>query len=49
MIAIYKRELKAYFSSMQAYIYLALFVCITGVFFQLLILPMAIMILPVMY
>lgn len=34
MIAIYKRELKAYFSSMQAYIYLALFVCITGVFFS---------------
>ena len=34
MIAIYKRELKAYFTSMQAYIYLALFVCITGVFFS---------------
>lgn len=35
MIAIYKRELKAYFSSMQAYIYLALFVCITGIFFSI--------------
>lgn len=35
MIAIYKRELKAYFSSMQAYIYLALFVCITGLFFSI--------------
>ena len=34
MIAIYKRELKAYFFSLQAYIYLALFVCITGVFFS---------------
>lgn len=33
MIAIFKRELKAYVTSMQAYIYLALFVCITGVFF----------------
>ncbi|MBQ8147804.1 MAG: ABC transporter permease [Lachnospiraceae bacterium] len=35
MIAILKRELKAYFTSMQAYIYLALFVCVTGVFFSL--------------
>lgn len=34
MIAIYKRELKSYFSSMQAYIFLALFVCITGIFFS---------------
>lgn len=33
MKAIYKRELKAYFTSMQAYIYLALFVCITGIFY----------------
>lgn len=33
MKAIYKRELKAYFTSMQVYIYLALFVCITGIFF----------------
>lgn len=35
MIAIYKRELKAYFTSMQAYIYLALFVCVTGVFYSI--------------
>lgn len=34
MIAIYKRELKAYFSSMQAYIFFALFVCVTGIFFS---------------
>lgn len=33
MRAIYKRELKAYFTSMQVYIYLALFVCITGIFY----------------
>ena len=33
MKAIYKRELKAYFTSLQAYIYLALFVCVTGIFF----------------
>lgn len=33
MTAILKRELKAYFTSMQVYIYLALFVCITGIFF----------------
>lgn len=35
MIAIYKRELKAYFTSMQAYVFLALFVCITGLFFSI--------------
>ena len=35
MIAIYKRELKAYFTSMQAYVFLALFVCITGIFFSI--------------
>ena len=35
MKAIYKRELGAYFRSMQAYIFLALFVCITGVFFSI--------------
>ena len=36
MIAIYKRELRAYFTSMQAYIYLALFVGFTGVYFAIL-------------
>ena len=35
MLAIYKRELKSYMTSMQAYIYLALFVCVTGVFFAI--------------
>ncbi len=35
MKAIYKREIGAYFRSMQAYIFLALFVCITGVFFSI--------------
>lgn len=35
MKAIYKRELSRYFRSMQAYIFLALFVCITGVFFSI--------------
>ena len=35
MKAIYKRELKAYFTSFQAYIYLALFVCVTGIFFTM--------------
>ena len=35
MKAIYKRELGAYFHSMQAYIFLALFVCITGIFFSI--------------
>lgn len=34
MKAIYEREIRAYFRSMQAYIFLALFVCITGVFFS---------------
>lgn len=34
MIAIYKREIQSYFSSMQAYIYLALFVCVTGIFYS---------------
>lgn len=34
MKAIYEREVRAYFRSMQAYIFLALFVCITGVFFS---------------
>lgn len=33
MIAIYKRELQSYFSTFQAYLYLALFVCVTGLFF----------------
>lgn len=34
MIAIYKREIKSFFSSMQAYVYLALFVCVTGIFYS---------------
>lgn len=33
MIAVYKREIRSYFSSLQAYIYLALFVCVTGIFY----------------
>lgn len=33
MTAIYKRELKSYFSTFQAYLYLALFVSVTGLFF----------------
>lgn len=34
MRAIYKREVEAYFKTMQGYVYLALFVCFTGVFFS---------------
>ena len=33
MTAIYLRELKAYFTSLQGYLYLALFTCVTGIFF----------------
>lgn len=35
MLAIYKRELKSFFSTPQAYVFLALFVCITGIFFTI--------------
>lgn len=35
MKAVYKRELMSYFSSLQAYIYLGLFVCVTGIFYTI--------------
>lgn len=34
MRAIYKREVGAYFKTMQGYVYLASFVCFTGIFFS---------------